>query len=109
MYNSVIRQVNRAKTYKFGYILPRTFKEAIELDTLNGNTKWHDAISQEIASDDEYGTFKDQGQDIWEKGKITNGPPGYKKICVHLVFDVKHNGRHKARLVADEHLTDKPV
>ena len=28
---------------------------------------------------------------------------------MHLVFDVKHDGRHKARLVADGHLTDVPV
>jgi hypothetical protein len=28
-------------------------------------------------------------------------PNGYKKICVHLVNDVKHDGQHKARCVAD--------
>jgi len=31
---------------------------------------------------------------------------GYNKIWVHLVFDVKHDGRHKTCLVADGHLTD---
>ena len=31
---------------------------------------------------------------------------GYKKIKVHLIFDIKHDGRHKARCVADGHLTD---
>jgi hypothetical protein len=36
-------------------------------------------------------------------------PAGYKKICVHFVFDVKHDGRYKARLVADGHLTDVPT
>ena len=36
-------------------------------------------------------------------------PKGYKKIRVHLVFAVKHNGRHKARLVADGHLTATQV
>ena len=35
-------------------------------------------------------------------------PPGYKVIRVRLVYDVKHDGRHKARLVADGHLTDIP-
>jgi hypothetical protein len=34
---------------------------------------------------------------------------GYKKIRVHLIFDVKHDGRNKARLVADVHLTDIPL
>ena len=28
---------------------------------------------------------------------------------VHYVFDGKHNGRHKARCVADGHLSDTPV
>ena len=38
-----------------------------------------------------------------------------KKINIHtrkfkfLIFDVKHDGRHKARMVADGHLTDIPV
>ena len=34
---------------------------------------------------------------------------GYKRIRTHLVFDVKHDGRHKARIVADGHLTDVPL
>jgi hypothetical protein len=33
-------------------------------------------------------------------------PDGHKKIRAHLVFDVKHDGRHKARYVAGGHLTD---
>jgi hypothetical protein len=34
-------------------------------------------------------------------------PPGYKRICVNFVFDVKHHDtRHNARLVANGHLTD---
>ena len=36
-------------------------------------------------------------------------PKGYKKIRVHIVFDVKHDGRHKARFVAGGHLTPIPV
>ena len=30
-----------------------------------------------------------------------NPPKGYHRINVHLVFAVKFDGRHKARLVAD--------
>ena len=48
-----------------------------------------------------YEVFKDQGH------KATP-PLGYKTIRVHLIYDVKHDGRHKARLVADGHLTDVP-
>jgi hypothetical protein len=32
-------------------------------------------------------------------------PSGYKKIRVNVVIDVKHDRRHKDRLVADSHLT----
>jgi len=45
---------------------------------------------------DDYTTFKDLGH----KSKV-KPPPGHKRISVHLVFDVKHDGRYKARLVAD--------
>ena len=34
---------------------------------------------------------------------------GYHKIRVHLIFAVKYDGRHKARLVADGHLTPEPA
>ena len=38
-----------------------------------------------------------------------NSPKGYHRIKVHLVFAVKFDGRHKARLVADGHLTLESV
>jgi hypothetical protein len=47
----------------------------------------------------EYNTFIDKG-----KGGIP--PDGYKKIWCHMVYDVKHDGRHQSRLMAGGHLTD---
>ena len=41
--------------------------------------------------------------------KVLIAPPGYQKIRVHLIFAVKYDDRHKARLVADGHLTPAPV
>jgi hypothetical protein len=32
-------------------------------------------------------------------------PDGYKWIRCHMVYNVKHDGRHKSRLVAVVHLT----
>ena len=55
-------------------------------------------MRNEVNQIHEYETFNNLG-----KGAPI--PEGYKKIRVHFVFDVKHNGRHKARLVADGHLT----
>jgi hypothetical protein len=54
----------------------------------------------ELESVHSYNVFIDKGSTI---------PAGYRKICVHLVFDVKHDGRHKACLVANGHLTDVPL
>ena len=34
--------------------------------------------------------------------------PGYRRIPYHFVFDVKFDGRHKARLVAGGHRTTTP-
>jgi hypothetical protein len=49
----------------------------------------------------EYDTFRDLGH------KDTASPPtGYKKIRTHLIYDCKHDGRHKAWMVAEGHLTD---
>jgi hypothetical protein len=66
----------------------------MRLDQRNGNTLWGDAITLELTQ-------------IGDKGHHTkvNAPSGYKKTRVHFVIDVKHDGRHKARLVADGHLT----
>ena len=38
-----------------------------------------------------------------------NSPKGYHRMKVHLVFAVKFDGRHKARLVADGHLSPEPT
>jgi hypothetical protein len=104
-----LRQARRSIKYKFGYQVARDYDEAILLDKTNGNTNWQDAIDAEISQMDDYTVFKDKGKAQWSNKKVTNAPDGYKKIRVHLVFDVKHDGRHKARLVADGHLTEAPV
>ena len=46
-----------------------------------------------------YDVFKDLGHKA-------ASPPKYKTIHMHLIYDVKHDGRHKARLVADGRLAD---
>jgi len=91
-----------APKYKYGYEVPHDFTHAVQIDTKCGNTKWQEATKLERQSQDEYQTFEDHGYKA-------DPPKGYKKIWVHLVFDVKHDGRHKAHLVADGHLTDTPL
>ena len=58
----------------------------------------------------EYKVFKKWDKAILDKyKKVTNPPKGYHRIKVHLVFAVKFDGRHKARLVTDGHLTPEPI
>jgi hypothetical protein len=65
---------------------------------------WRQATNLEMSQLVEYDTFRDLGH------KDTAPPPtGYKKIRTHLVYDFKHDGRHKARVVANGHLTDIPL
>ena len=72
------------------------------LDTANGNKKWFESVGTELTQIDAYKTFIDIGQDV-------PPPEDSKRIYVHLVFDIKHDGRHKARLVADGHRTEIPL
>jgi hypothetical protein len=99
-----LKSFNTAPNYKYGYEIPRTYEQAKQLDQKNGSTKWGDATALELGQIDECITFINKGHHT----KV-NPPSGYKKIRVNLVYDVKHNGKHKARLVADGHLTDIPL
>ena len=99
---SKIRQVRRSQTYMFGYLIPRNYMEAMQFDSENKNSKWYDAIKLEMESMLEYKVFKKWDKAILDKHKkVTNPPKGYHRIKVHLVFAVKFDGRHKARLVAE--------
>ena len=59
----------------------------------------------------EYQVFIDHGRAKYDhkSKRITNAPQGHQKINVHLVFACKHNGHHKARLVAGSHIFPDPV
>ena len=103
-------QVRRAQTYMFGYLIPRNYMEAMQSDSENKNSKWYDAIKLEMDSMREYKVFKKWDEAILDKHKkVMNPPKGYHRTKVHLVFAVKFDGRHKARLVADGHLTPEPI
>ena len=105
-----IRQVRRSQAYMFGYLIPRNYMEAMQFDSENKNSRWYDAIKIEMESMLEYKVFKKWDKVILDKHKrVMNSPKDYHRIKVHLVFAVKFDGRHKARLVADGHLTPEPA
>ena len=97
-----LRSFRTAPKYKYGFEVPRDYAHAMRLDEQNGNKRWAEATELEMVLMQDYKVFKDLGLNA-------PIPEGYKNIRVHLVYDVKHDGRHRARLVADGHLTDIPV
>ena len=101
--NQILHQarINTMKTgirIKFGVRIPRDFQEALQFDELNGNTLWQDANKTELEKLHEYDSFESKG-----KGTVT--PDGHKKIRCHMIFDVKQDGRRRARFVAGGHMT----
>jgi hypothetical protein len=84
---SHIKATRNAPRYKSGYRIPRNYSEAMRFDLKNGNTLWREATDLEMSQLAEYDTFRDLGH------KDT-APP---------------DGRHKARMVANGHLTDIPL
>jgi hypothetical protein len=86
---------------KFGIEVPRTVREALELDRKNGNTLWADAIKREMEVVRTAFRIADDGEVI---------PTGYQQIRCQIIFDVKReNFRCKARLVAGGHTTKAPA
>ena len=73
----------------------------MNLDAKNGNKLWREVELKESEQLDKYKVFKDKGPRANLKG--------YKKIKVHMVYNIKHDGRRKARLVVGSHLTDIPI
>ncbi len=67
-------------THKVGIEVPKTIKEALDLDRKNGNTLWADAIAKEI-------------KEICIAFNILpdwhSAPIGYQKIPCHMIIDVK--------------------
>ena len=95
------RLFNNAPKFKYGFeVASRDYKHAIWLYKRNGNSKWVEATQLEMAPLNNDSTLNDVGKYISD---------GFKKTRIHLVYDVKHNGWYKARLVADGHLTDIPL
>jgi hypothetical protein len=103
MINQARLKSNRTRPiYKYGFQVTRNHNEAVEIDEKNGNTLWQDSEELERNQLHEYSTFEDQGLNA-------PIPEGYAKIPTHFVYDVKHDGRHKSRMVAGGHRTEMPV
>jgi Reverse transcriptase (RNA-dependent DNA polymerase) len=90
---------HRRHGYKFGIRIPETVDEALALDKANNNTLWFDAITKEMTN----ARIAFNIQQPHAKP-----PPGYKCIPCRIIFDIKMDFTHKARIVAGGHVTDPP-
>ena len=76
---SKIRQARRTNKYMFGYLIPRSYKEALEFDKKNNNTKWTDATRDEIDCIKEKHVFPKHQRAKWDSNhkKIVNASPNH--------------------------------
>ena len=87
------------KTHKYGIRLPKTVKEAYQIDLETGTDHWHKAIMKEMKNNSVAFQFLEDGESI---------PVGSKWIPFHTIFDIKCDFTRKARFVAGGHCTDAP-
>ena len=107
----MIRLQNQAKLrsyritpkYKFRYqiLCSNYYEHALSIVKHDGNNKWAESIKLETDQQHDCDTYRDMGK--------ASSPEACELILSHLVFDMKHDGRHRAILVADGHLTNTPL
>ena len=89
------------RIHKYGIRIPKTVREALEIDAENSNNLRWQAILLEM-------------KNVRPAFRKFDGDPkelvGYQKIRCHMIFDVKlgENFRRKARLVGGGHTTETP-
>jgi len=96
------RASNPMGAFKYGTKVPKNTKQALEIDKLAGNYLWHDAICKEVGALMEMETF--MLRPLETKGSIKS--KGYHMLPLRCIYDVKQDGRHKARIVIGGHLID---
>ena len=80
------------RTHQYGLLIPKSIKDAIEIDEVNGNTLWMDSIKMEVKN--VRVAFEDFDGD-------TSPLVDYTQITGHLVFDLNFGDdfRRKARVL----------
>ena len=95
-------------THKFGFKLPHSVEEALQIDNETGTDFWRKAIEKEMSK-------VRIAFDRWDEGTLEEARSGqkligYQEISCHMVFDIKMDGEftRKARFVAGGHTTEIP-
>ena len=108
--NITLRRLSRNKRQnlkrdrvKYGIKVPNSVKEALELDKLNKNNLWGEAILKELGA-------------LQKAGVFSFYPPTHKvgkeyQYCpLRIIFDIKQEDlRRKARMVAGGHVIDSSM
>jgi Reverse transcriptase (RNA-dependent DNA polymerase) len=89
----------RKRTHKFGVEMPKSTVEAYAIDCGSGSKLWTNAIAKEMLNVRPAFRFVDDD-------KI---PEFWKPVGVHMIFNMKMDLTHKARLVANGHETEVPT
>ena len=89
---SKVKSRTKKKSHKYGIRIPKSVKEALEIDRSTGTTYWKDAINKEMKN-------VRVAFDILDKDK--NLEPGRVYLECYMVFDVKMDFTRKARFVAN--------
>ena len=92
-------RISRPLEVKYGVTIPRSVKHALELDAEAGNTFWADAIRKEVESLLAFDCFSFHAPDYKPSSE-------YQWTKLTMIFEVKQDGRRKARLVAGGYLVD---
>ena len=96
------RKKKQKHNEKFGIKIPNDTREALELDRINGNTKWADAIAKEMNGLERLGVFAFHHPDT----KFTK-TEGWQYAPLRMIYEIKQQDlRHKARLVVGGHVVD---
>lgn len=89
---SAVKARVKKKTHMYGVEVPRSVREAYDLDVKNGDTKWRDAISKEMKNVRVAFQILEDGEEL---------DPGRTEVECYMVFVCKMDFTRKARFVAN--------
>ena len=82
------------RTFKYGFEVPKSWKDIIRIDTAANNTRWQDAVTKEVGALIMHHCFDFKSADFKPSAD-------YQYCRLHLVYDVKSDLTFKARLVCN--------
>ena len=91
---SKLKTTVKNKQLKYGLKVPKSVKEALQIDKDNNNSFWSEAINKELRNVIVAFQLLEEGEPL---------PIGSTRIPYHFVFDIKFDLTRKARLVAGGH------